>query len=202
VNTPVVRSARRVGTAVLASVAVVRAGLAGVVYGMEGVNRTVRFAPRSSVIAILRAFGAHIADGCDIESGLIVHNATSSYGQLTVGARSHLGKDVFVDLADRVTLEDCVTISMRTTILTHVDVGHSPLAVSVLPRSCAAVLIRRGAYVGAGAILLPGVEIGDCAVVGAGSVVTRSVAPYTVVAGSPARLLRTITAPLQTPAGS
>lgn len=53
----------------------------------------------------------------------------------------------------------------------------------------APIVIERGAWIGAGAIVLPGVRIGVGAVVGAGSVVTRDVAPMTVVAGSPARVL-------------
>jgi acetyltransferase-like isoleucine patch superfamily enzyme len=52
--------------------------------------------------------------------------------------------------------------------------------------------IRRGARVGGGAILCPGVEIGEEAFVGAGAVVTRDVPPRTVVVGSPARAIRDV----------
>lgn len=52
------------------------------------------------------------------------------------------------------------------------------------------VVICDDVWIGAGCLILDGVEIGAGAVVGAGSVVTRSVAPYTVVAGNPARFLR------------
>jgi len=52
--------------------------------------------------------------------------------------------------------------------------------------------IRRGARVGGGAILCPGVEIGEEAFVGAGAVVTKDVAPRVVVVGSPARVLRDV----------
>jgi acetyltransferase-like isoleucine patch superfamily enzyme len=52
--------------------------------------------------------------------------------------------------------------------------------------------IRRGAYVSANATLLPDIEIGEDAVVGAGAVVTRSVAPRTLVLGVPAREVRTL----------
>ena len=52
--------------------------------------------------------------------------------------------------------------------------------------------IGRRVYVGVGAILLPGVRIGDDAIVGAGSVVTRDVAPKTVVAGNPAAQIATL----------
>jgi acetyltransferase-like isoleucine patch superfamily enzyme len=49
------------------------------------------------------------------------------------------------------------------------------------------VLIEDDVWIGAGAIILPGVKVGKKSVVGAGSVVTKDVAPYTIVAGNPAR---------------
>jgi acetyltransferase-like isoleucine patch superfamily enzyme len=52
------------------------------------------------------------------------------------------------------------------------------------------VRVGHDVWIGRSAIVLPGVEIGNGAVVGAGAVVTKDVAPYAVVAGSPARLLR------------
>lgn len=54
------------------------------------------------------------------------------------------------------------------------------------------VRIGHRAWIGAGAIILPGVTVGDDAVVGAGAVVTRDVAARTVVAGNPARVIRTL----------
>lgn len=54
------------------------------------------------------------------------------------------------------------------------------------------VLIRRGCWIGANAIILPGVEVGGNSVVGAGSVVTKTVPANVVVAGNPARLVRTL----------
>jgi maltose O-acetyltransferase len=54
------------------------------------------------------------------------------------------------------------------------------------------IRIEDGAWIGAGAIVLPGVVIGSQSIVGAGSVVTKSVPPLTVVAGNPARFLRKI----------
>ncbi len=52
------------------------------------------------------------------------------------------------------------------------------------------IRIGNGAWIGAKAIILKGVTIGEGAIVGAGSVVTRDVAPYTIVAGNPARFIR------------
>lgn len=54
------------------------------------------------------------------------------------------------------------------------------------------VVLERGAWIGAGSIILPGVVIGQNAVVGAGSVVTRDVPAFTIVVGNPAKVLRRI----------
>lgn len=56
-------------------------------------------------------------------------------------------------------------------------------------------VVRKGATIGSGATILCGIEIGEDAVVGAGSVVTRSVPARTIVAGNPARVLRPIDSP-------
>lgn len=54
------------------------------------------------------------------------------------------------------------------------------------------IVIEKNAWIGAGAIVLPGVTIGENSVVGAGSVVTKDVPPNTVVVGNPARVIKTI----------
>ena len=56
----------------------------------------------------------------------------------------------------------------------------------------ARVVIRRRADIGVGAIILPGVTIGEGAVVGAGSVVTKDVPDYMMVAGNPARIIKSV----------
>jgi UDP-2-acetamido-3-amino-2,3-dideoxy-glucuronate N-acetyltransferase len=56
------------------------------------------------------------------------------------------------------------------------------------PQDFIATVVEKGASVGAGAVLLPGITIGQGAMVGAGAVVTKSVPPYAIVAGSPARI--------------
>lgn len=58
--------------------------------------------------------------------------------------------------------------------------------------TCRPIHIGRNVWIGAGATILPGVTIGDNAVVGAASVVTKDVAPDTIVAGNPARLVKRI----------
>jgi len=76
-----------------------------------------------------------------------------------------------------------VSIGPKATILT---LGHDPQSPDFADRG-GEVVIGDRVWIGYGAIILPGIKIGDGAVVGAGSVVTRDVAPYSMVAGNPAK---------------
>jgi acetyltransferase-like isoleucine patch superfamily enzyme len=116
-----------------------------------------------------------------------------------IGRRTILHDDCFVgdecllDLADEIRLEDHVTLAERVLILTHTNVGYRdhPLQPH-FPAMAAPVSIRRGSFVGAAVTILPGVTIGPESFVAAGSVVTADVPPRTLVAGIPARALRTL----------
>lgn len=159
--------------------------------GMEAVNRVLLVSGGNTAFA-LRTFGATIGAGERIESPLIVHNAEGDYSNLTIGRDCYLGKDVFLDLRNPVVLGDQVTVSMRATIVTHLDVGASPLKDEAYPVRDEPVRILDGAYVGACAVLLSGVTIGECSVVAAGAVVTTDVPAGTVVAGVPAKHVKSI----------
>jgi serine acetyltransferase len=92
-----------------------------------------------------------------------------------IGKNVWIGYDVILDTSRPflVTLGDDCTLSMRVTIVAHF-------------RGSTGVTVERQAFVGPGAIILPNVVVGQGAVVAAGSVVTRSVPPMTVVQGNPA----------------
>ena len=165
-------------------------------YGGEGINIPLTFAPTRWIAPTLRAYGAQIGERVRFRSPLVVHNSsvTSSmyYSNLVVGSDCYFGRELFLDLQDRIVVGDQVTVSHRAMLLTHTDAGTTPLKGGVIPTSQAPVTIRRGAYVGAHATLLQGVEIGQGAVVGAGAVVTRSIPAHTVAVGVPAKAVRTL----------
>jgi acetyltransferase-like isoleucine patch superfamily enzyme len=167
-----------------------RAALAHRLWGIEGIDNLLLGCRSEQTAWLLRRFGAHIGHDSDLHAPLLVHNAVQDFGHLRIGEQCHVGKDVFLDLREAIEIEDRVTISMRVTILTHLDVGHSPLGAGSFAAQQAPVRIRRGAYLGAGCTLLLGVTVGECAVVAAGAVVTRDVPPYSVVAGVPARVIK------------
>jgi maltose O-acetyltransferase len=173
------------------------ARLAAAIYGGEGVNVPLMFMPTQVIAPTLRACGAAVGERVRFRSPLVVHNsdlqAGRYYQKLSVGNDCYFGRELFLDLQDRIVIEDHVTISHRVMILTHTDAGTSPLKDKFIETSQAPVIIRRGAYVGANVTILQGVEIGEASVVGAGAVVTQAVAPATVVAGVPARVIRQVT---------
>lgn len=160
------------------------------IYGGEGMNIPLMFMPTRFIAPTLRRYGASIGQGVRFRSPLVIHNSDTEspdyYRNLRVGNDCYLGRELFLDLQDKIEIEDNVTISHRVMILTHTDAGTSPLKNTVIATSQAPVVIRRGAYIGANVTILAGVEIGESSVVGAGAVVTRSVSPGVVVAGVPA----------------
>ena len=102
----------------------------------------------------------------------------------------HIGKNVFIGpdcylddtFPELIYIEDEATISYRVTIAVH---GETRKSSKVSP-----VFIRKKAFIGTGAIILPGMEIGERAVVGAGAIVTKDVPSGITVVGNPARELK------------
>jgi acetyltransferase-like isoleucine patch superfamily enzyme len=169
------------------AIAIGQAELIRLVFGWEQVAPFIARCDKHATLGLLHHFGATVGTNADIESGLIVHHADRNFSNLVIGDDSHIGKDVFLDLAAPIKISDKVTISMRATIITHLDVGRSPIR-DRFPDTKKAVVIKEGAYVGAGATILQGVTIHQEAVVGAGAVVIHDVEPLTVVTGVPARV--------------
>jgi maltose O-acetyltransferase len=166
------------------------------IYRGDGINIPLMFMPTQTIAPTLRAYGARIGERVRFRSPLVIHNSGLERGRyyenLRIGDDCYLGRELFLDLQEPITIEDHVTISHRVMILTHTDAGTSPLKDEFIETDQAPVTIRRGAYIGANVTILQGVEIGESSIVGAGAVVTRSVPAQTVVAGVPARVIRTL----------
>jgi acetyltransferase-like isoleucine patch superfamily enzyme len=114
-----------------------------------------------------------------------VGRGSSVENDVVIGARTRIQTDAYITAFS--SLEDDVFVAPRVITTNDMTAGRRgpgvPLRGPVLRRAC---------RVGAGAVLLPGVEVGEEAFVGAGSVVTRDVAPRSLVVGSPARHVRDV----------
>ncbi len=172
------------------------AKLSAAIYGGEGLNVPLMFMPTKVIAPTLRDYGARIGADVRFRSPLVIHNSDYApgkyYKNLEAGAHCYFGRELFLDLQDRIVIEDHVTVSHRVMILTHTDAGTSPLRDTVISTSTAPVIIRCGAYIGANVTILQGVEIGRFSIVGAGAVVTRSVPAGCVVVGVPARVVKSL----------
>ena len=131
--------------------------------------------------------------GCEIGDETKVGAFVEIQKNATVGRRCKISSHTFI--CEGVTIED------------NVFIGHGVMFVNdMYPRATAAggtlqteqdwkvekTLVRQGASIGTGVTVLANVTIGEEAIVGAGAVVTRDVPPRTIVAGNPARVLRSI----------
>jgi acetyltransferase-like isoleucine patch superfamily enzyme len=95
------------------------------------------------------------------------------------------------EIGDDLQIGDRVAIGPNVTLVLSSDANYSRL-IEKIPPIRGFIKLGNDCWIGAGVIILPNVVIGECAVVGAGSVVTRDVEPYTIVAGVPAKHVKTI----------
>ena len=115
------------------------------------------------------------------------------YNQLTVVRPKNvkIGKNVTVMngalmmSAGGITLEDNVLIAANVQLISN---NHDPYDRYVI--TCKPILIKEGAWVGAGATILPGVTVGKHAIIGANSVVSKDIPDYAVAVGCPAKVIK------------
>lgn len=149
-----------------------------------------------------RAQGGHASVGerCLIHGQLVLERSES---RIIIGNNSFVGGGTVLDSVLSIVIEDDVLLSYAC-IVSDCDNHSTRLGLrkndldawmkggrqnwTLSPM--APVRICRGAWIGARSIILKGVTIGEGAIVGAGSVVTRDVSAFTIVAGNPARVVR------------
>jgi acetyltransferase-like isoleucine patch superfamily enzyme len=117
--------------------------------------------------------------------------------KIVIGNNVSFNTDCHIGCINMVTIEDGVLIASRVFITDHFhgdttgNYFHLPPAFRPLT-SKGAVLIKRNAWIGEGVVILPGVTIGENSIIGANSVVTKSVSDNVVAAGNPCKELYTI----------
>jgi UDP-2-acetamido-3-amino-2,3-dideoxy-glucuronate N-acetyltransferase len=125
---------------------------------------------------------AHVRERAEIGEGSLVGRGTAVDNDVRVGARVLMQTSAYVTAWSIV--EDDVFIAPGVVFTNDPTAGRRPRDMELRGPT-----LRRGCRIGAGAVLLPGVEIGTEAFVAAGAVVTRDVPPGALVMGAPARVV-------------
>ena len=139
----------------------------------------------------VRIYGFTNLYGCEIGDDVKIGTFVEIQKGAKIGNRCKVSSHSFI--CEGVTLED------------EVFIGHNVIFINdLVPRAtdaegrlqteadwkCIPTLVKKGASIGSSATLLCGITVGEYAIVGAGSVVTRDVPPYGVVVGNPAKVLK------------
>lgn len=129
------------------------------------------FASRGEWINYLRGLGVTIGEECDI------------FNTVNFGSEPYL-----------VTIGNRVKMTTGVRLITHDGGVHVLRNLGLLPNAdiYGEIVIGDNVFVGNNVIIMPGVEIGENSIIGAGSVVTRSIPPNSIAAGVPARVIRDI----------
>jgi putative colanic acid biosynthesis acetyltransferase WcaF len=131
---------------------------------------------------ILRLFGSRIGRGVVLKPGIRVKYPW----RLSIGDNSWIGEDAWLDTVGDISIGSNVCISQAAYLCTGNHDWKDP-AFGLIVQN---ITLGDGSWVGAKALICPGVEFGECAVAAAGSVVTRSIPAYEVHGGNPATLVR------------
>jgi len=141
--------------------------------------------------------GNEIGDGFQTGHGVLIRESNSIGHQVSIG--SHTVVEHHVRIAGSVRIHSQAFIPEFSILEEECWIGPNVVFTNAIHPRCPRVkdclrgpIIRRGAKIGANATLLPGVEVGEMALVAAGAVVTRDVPPGAVVAGSPARVVKQV----------
>jgi len=142
-----------------------------------------------------------IGKNCNIQCSLVTEAATS---KIDIADNVFIGRDTILDCTANISIGDDVQISYQCLLM---DCDNHSISYSIRKDDVSKfrnrtvdwskvqsipIRISKGAWIGARTIILKGVTIGEGAVVGAGSVVTKDVPSWSIVAGNPAKLIREI----------
>jgi acetyltransferase-like isoleucine patch superfamily enzyme len=129
---------------------------------------------------------ACVRERCDIGDDVVIGRGTLVENDTTIGKLTKIQADAYITAYS--TLEEQVFIAPRVITTNDNFMGRTEKRHGLRKGPT----LRRGARVGAGAVLCPAVEIGEEAFVGAGAVVVKDVPPRVLVVGNPARVLREV----------
>jgi len=154
---------------------------------MKNIAPDVKLGKDVKIYDFVNLYGCEIGDNTKIGTFVEIQKGS------TIGNNCKISTHTFI--CEGVTIEDEVFIGHNVTFINDAFPRATKKDGALQNEEdweCIPTLVKKGASIGSSATLLCGITIGERAIVGAGSVVTKDVPPDTVVAGNPARVLRKI----------
>ncbi len=152
---------------------------------MQNISKDVKLGKNVKIYDFVNLYGCEIGDNTKIGTFVEIQKGAK------IGKNCKISSHTFI--CESVTIEDEVFIGHNVTFINDTY----PRAVTDEGKlqsdddwECVLTLVKRGASIGSSATLMCGITVGEKAMVGAGSVVTKDVTPNTIVAGNPAVILR------------
>jgi len=156
-------------------------------------SATLRIAPDVRLGKNVRCFAFVNLYGCEVGDDSRIGTFVEIQKGARIGQRCKISSHTFI--CEGVTIEDEVFVGHGVTFINDMfprATAENGALQTEADWQCLPTVVKRGASIGSGATILGGVTIGERAIVGAGSVVTRDVPAATIVAGNPARVRRTV----------
>jgi acetyltransferase-like isoleucine patch superfamily enzyme len=154
---------------------------------LRQVAADVRLGKNPRIYDFTNLYGCEIGD--DVKIGTFVEIQKGA----KIGSRCKISSHTFI--CEGVILEDEVFVGHNVVftndLFPRATNGNGTLQTEA-DWNCISTVVKRGASIGSGSVLLCGITVGENAIIGAGSVVTKDVPPYTIVAGNPARVMRSL----------
>ena len=155
-------------------------------YANINLGKDVEIDPSSSVNNVTIGDNVRIAKRCSVFG--------SPDNQLEVGSDTYIGMNSLLNgFAAKLTIGSNVSIAQNVNIMVDSGPNASPAMQQVFPLEKKPVTVGNHVWIGTGSVIMPGVTLGDYCVVAANSFVNRSFDPFTIIGGTPARILRTFT---------
>jgi len=133
----------------------------------------VRWAPRGVILPLHRLRGVKIGKDCYIDPNAIIETA----------------------YPENITIGNDVRVTARAIIMTHIKAPHYLRDSGIMPVVLKPVVLEDHSFIGVNSVIMPGVRVGEASVVASGAVVLTNVPPYTMVAGNPAKVVKTFPRP-------
>jgi acetyltransferase-like isoleucine patch superfamily enzyme len=165
----------------------------GSIFGISAVVRYLRNPNPIITCRLLRKFGATIGDKTTFKRTIIIDNAfedansTGDFSHIQIGSNCYIGDMVYMDLSNKIIIENNVVVSGKVNFITHADCNRSPILNNLYPRKTNPITLKEGCWIGFGAIILDKVTVGNNSIVGAESLVNGDIESNSIYLGIPAK---------------